>query len=33
MEQDSAVKNALLIEQQQSEMLKDSLFAGYFEFG
>lgn len=33
MERDLAVQNALLIEQEQSQMLKDSLFAGYFEFG
>jgi glutathione S-transferase len=33
MEQNSAVQNALLIEQQQLQMVTDSLFAGYFEFG
>ncbi len=32
MEQNPAVQNALLIEQQQSQQLTDSLFAGYFEF-
>lgn len=32
MEQYPAVQNALLIE-QQSQMVTDSLFAGYFEFG
>jgi glutathione S-transferase len=32
MEQNPAVQNALLIEQQQAQALKGSLFAGYFEF-